>query len=299
MFDFEGVMGEKIVSTEAVGNAVPHESPLVPNRTIKRMYEGMVHSRLLEDLLRKRHGKSSWHNVRGQEACRVSALVDLDPEDFASDLPGGATTALLLGASPQAVLEHANAFVTRKKKDAFLIASDLTGLLPAPEDTSDRFSLALGAALTLKRLKLSKVVILFSELHEAKPSLWRKTLRFAAKEQLPLLFVVLPASVKARSKKDDAFSLSGQATAIGVPGIPVDASDAIALYRVAQESIGRARADGGPALMECTNILIEGEKPTVIDPIETLGVAILNRQICDQGWIDDLPSAFQDQIDAL
>jgi pyruvate dehydrogenase E1 component alpha subunit len=42
-----------------------------------------------------------------------------------------------------------------------------------------------------------------------------------------------------------------------MPTIPVDANDAIAIYRVAQESIRRARQGGGPTLIRCQPYRIE------------------------------------------
>ena len=76
---------------------------------------------------------------------------------------------------------------------------------------------------------------------EVPAALWRKALTFAAEQELPVVFVVLPAhgaSAKARSTR-----LRSERAGPGLrrAGHPVDADDAVAIYRVAQESIGRAR----------------------------------------------------------
>ncbi len=57
-----------------------------------------------------------------------------------------------------------------------------------------------------------------------------------------MVFVVLPARGAKRAGGVTALALE-----CGVPAIPVDADDAVAIFRVAQESIGRARIGGGVA----------------------------------------------------
>ena len=285
---------------EMAGSAAG-ESPLVPNRTMQRMYEGMVESRMLVDLLRSRSGKPRVQNVRGQEACRASALIDLTPDDFVSDSSGILATAFLRGADLQVLLTSTDTASGKKKKlPAF---HDVPGLLPAVKDTTARLQLALGVALAARRLKPSTVVVIFVGAAELKPSLLREHLRFSAQETLPILFVVLPASKP--SKAPEPFVVSAKATADGVPGIPVDASDAIALYRVAQESLGRSRAGGGPALMECIPFIAAPSapgypgRPTPTDPIEAMGAMLLRRKVCSEDWLHEVAPAFQARLDAL
>jgi hypothetical protein len=78
------------------------------------------------------------------------------------------------------------------------------------------------------------------------PRTWTDAAAYAARAALPLLFVSI------------AGSPAGKATAAGAPAdarlpaplfpsIPVDREDALAVYRVAFESLARARAGGGPS----------------------------------------------------
>jgi 2-oxoisovalerate dehydrogenase E1 component alpha subunit len=61
-------------------------------------------------------------------------------------------------------------------------------------------------------------------------------------------------AVDAASTKHKAIStnLLSDGQACGFPVIPVDAHDAVAMYRVAHESIHKARNGGGPTLIEAT-----------------------------------------------
>ena len=273
----------------------PPESPLVPNRTLQRMYAGMVESRMLEEKLCKRDGKAARPHVHGQEACRAGALFDLAPEDFTSDLYGSVTAAYLRGEPLDTLVHHRPGSV-----------SSLAGLLPESSETRDRLQQAVGAAIALKRLKLNHVVVFFTGADEVKPTAWLPHLHRAAQLELAMLFVLLPEVTGKTDLKVKLAASSGfseRATAAGVPGIPVDASDAIALYRVAQESLTRARAGGGPALMECIPFVLEGKKPKkkapLPDPVNALGDILLRRKLCDQAALDGIAAAFQARLKSI
>jgi TPP-dependent pyruvate/acetoin dehydrogenase alpha subunit len=300
-------MGQSSGSKDGAVVAAPHESPLVPNRKMKRMYEGIVEARLLEDLLQKRARKAKLPETSGQEACRISALIDLEPEDLTSDIAGSIHTAFLRGASLEQIVQHADALASGKKKDIAAAKLDLPGLLPAGDDTTERIQQALGAAFALKQLKLPKMIVLFAFERDLKHAAWQKVFRFAAQEVLPIFFVILPEPIAKHSgKSHESFKLCALATGTGVPGIPVDASDAVALYRVAQESIGRGRIGGGPALMACLHFPAADDKKShkhakkaANDPLPMMGQTLLNRQICDQPWLDRVATAFQSRLQKL
>ena len=297
-----------------ISDSTAGESPLVPNRTMQRMYEGMVQSRLLLDFIRTRRPKVDAPDLRGQEACRASALIDLGPNDFISDRSGRTASAFLHGAD----LRN---FVTTPKRKGFhnqqkvIEQKGVTGLLPYVEDTADRLQLALGVGLAARQTRLANVVIVFVDPVEAKPSLWHKNLQFAALEQLPILFMALPSPFRkavGASRLERPFKLSERSTSLGVPGIPVDASDAVALFRVAQESIGRARSGGGPALIECVPFkapdnaargkTAKAKLSTMnacVDPILAMEEMLLRRRVCGQDWLTNVGPAFQARLDAL
>lgn len=71
----------------------------------------------------------------------------------------------------------------------------------------------------------------------------------ASREKLPVIFVeglsaeAIPGKSRSGSEPDEN----------ALPAIPVDAQDVIALYRVAHESIARARAGSGPTRILCVS----------------------------------------------
>ena len=79
-------------------------------------------------------------------------------------------------------------------------------------------------------------------------------------------------------ESSDRATVSKIAKACQVPGIAVEASDAIALYRVAQESLGRLRGGGGPVLIECITYQLQGERNVKIsDPLVEMKKHLLER----------------------
>jgi TPP-dependent pyruvate/acetoin dehydrogenase alpha subunit len=121
---------------------------------------------------------------------------------------------------------------------------------------------------------------------ELSPREWKPILRLAAAHTAPILIVVLPGSSPTPGQ------LGLTSTASGVPGIPVDATDPVALYRVAQESILRVRSGGGPALMECIPFRIPGRPAEPADPILTMRQFMLSRGIVTDPWFEKIARRF-------
>lgn len=122
-------------------------------------------------------------------------------------------------------------------------------LAPFALDTPLQVSpaIATGLALGLAIHKPGSLVIAFTRANHLAADTFRQTLSMAAQHRAPILYVLLPAPAA-------AFDWSARALLENVPCIPVDAHDAVALYRVAQETILRARNQGGPSLIDCKQI---------------------------------------------
>lgn len=284
-----------------MNETAPHENPLVPNKKLLQIYSAIVEMRLLDEYaatlhrekeLRKRPG-----SVRGQEACRVSTAVELRSGDLVSDAVAGAAMGLLFGVKVDSLLRHISG--TRKKKErSATIAEDAIARrqLPWIGDVEDRLRLALGAALACKTLKQSNIVIAYIDRVEVPKGLWKSSLALAGKLELPVIFVVLPERGK---KKAGAVDLCVKARSAGVPGIPVDASDAVALYRVAQESIGRTRGGDGPVLIDCVAASSsDRHNEKIADPVAHLKYFLVGRKICTEALANHAGDALRKKIAA-
>lgn len=282
----------------------PHENPLVPNKKLRELYTAIVEMRLLEEhvaaLQRKTKPSRRLDSTHGQEACRVSMAIDLNSGDLVSDSQVSAAMSLLFGAKANLLLRHIAAIASGKKERTALSAEAATAPRPLPwiDDARDRLNMALGAALTFKTLKQANVVVAYLQRAEISKSLWKRVLALAAKFDLPIIFVVLPETK--RKKKAGAVNICARARAAGLPGIPVDASDAVALYRLAQESLGRTRSGDGPVLIDCIAVPRE-ERPAdeSDDPILHMKNFLIGRKVCTEAWADHAGDALRKKIAAV
>jgi TPP-dependent pyruvate/acetoin dehydrogenase alpha subunit len=274
-----------------LSETVPRENPLVNNKKLREMFVAMVEARCLDEhvavLQRKRKIHLRLDSIRGQEACRVSTAIDLVPGDLVSDSQVCVGMDLILGMDAGSLLKCLTARASGDKASGSVSGKQL----PRIEGVADRLRIAMGAALAFKALERANIVVAYVLGREATGSVWRRTLTLAAKLDLPMIFVVLP---EGDSKSKNA---SRKTRAFGVPGIPVDASDAVALYRVTQESIGRTRGGDGPVVIECVRYRLKGKQgASALDPIAQMKELLLARKVDDQTWMDRVEEAFRQRL---
>jgi TPP-dependent pyruvate/acetoin dehydrogenase alpha subunit len=284
-----------------------HENPLVPNAKLRQMYVAMAEARVLDEhvaRLQKRvkslkaaKGRGRLDSIRGQEACRVSTAIDLGPGDLVSDSEAGVVMDLLAGAKVSSLLKRVAEVRSGKKIKGAKEDSASGRLLPWIDDAGERLRMAMGAALSFKTLGRANVVVAYVRHGEVGKAVWRKVLGLAGKLELPVIFVVLPAAKGDR--RDGRINLSAKTARWGVPGIPVDAGDAVALYRVAQESLGRTRSGDGPVLIECVACRIEGSAGSASDDaLVQMKEFLLGRKVGTKAWLEGAGAGLRRRIAA-
>ncbi len=268
----------------------PQENPLVTNKKLRQMYLAMIEARILDGHIAKlkRKTKTRINSTRGQEACRVSTAIELVAGDLVSDSQAGVVMDHILGAESSVVLKRLSDLISREKT----VETAGTRQLPWIEDVEDRLRLALGAALAFKSHKQTNLVVAYVPRREASGGSWRKLLMLTAQLELPIILVVLPDETVSK-KADPIGRISAKARSCGLPGIPVDASDAVALYRVAQESIGRIRSGGGSVVIECVSLPVQGKVP---DPVEQMKSFLLGKKACTSAWMAHAGDSFRERV---
>lgn len=181
------------------------------------------------DLERKQKSRNS-----AREALLAATSIHLLPGD-------------LLSANPADLA--ADHLAPESKKPS--MNSSLVVALPV----GSRLSLCAAAARGLQAAGTDGVVLAFTQSNTSEPG-WQAALEWAQQSQLPLLLVCADASggTLARAGKHrepalDFVTMSRFAKRIKLPVLTVDGEDAVAVYRVMQESILRARQGGGPAVL--------------------------------------------------
>jgi TPP-dependent pyruvate/acetoin dehydrogenase alpha subunit len=296
-------MAVQSTATPVAETATSWENPLIPNRKLRELYTAMVELRLLEEhvarLQRRAKASVRLQTGPGDEGCRVSTVLSLASGDVTSDARPGVATDFLRGAKLADLLHRVYALGSGAlKSDSAKPLAGVPVALPSVEDTSSRLHVCLGAALSLPKQKTNKSLIV-AYVHGGDLSLpqWKPFLRLAAQLAAPILLVALPGSQSLRDSLKPG-ELSHVATGCGVPGIPVDAADPIALYRVAQESMLRARAGGGPVLMECIPFQLPGKKTEPGDPILTMRQSLLHRNLATEAWLEGVAVRFAARLAA-
>ncbi|MGB7189644.1 MAG: thiamine pyrophosphate-dependent enzyme [Acidobacteriaceae bacterium] len=134
-------------------------------------------------------------------------------------------------------------------------------------------------AVRHKRESNGNAVVVFAAV--APPSSMSKVFAAAAGLSLPVLYILQGATPPAEACH-------------GIPVILVDASDAVALYRVACESITRAREGGGPTILECAAWPAD---PEPADPLRKLEQYLAQKKLFRPHWKRSLETKFSAALD--
>lgn len=267
----------------------------MPHRKLRQMYVAMVEARLLDDHLAVKKGRNKMRrgldSIHGEEACRVSTSIDLASGDLISDSHPGPVMDLLGSASLKALLRRLD------KKPAKFEDGQSSRVLPWIDDAKERLGLALGVALSFKVQQRAHTVAAYVRRGEIGKGSWRSMLTLAATLELPIFFVVLPN--EAGRKEDGKIQLPQLARSCNVPGITVDAHDAVALYRVTQETLGRIRGGGGPVLIECIAYRLKGASVLPeTDPLLEIKQFLLEKKVASKAWLETAGDPLRRQLAA-
>jgi len=156
------------------------------------------------------------------EACEVAALVDLQPGDMIATLSGQRVGLFAHGASSS---------VPQESRAASYSVLDDGG--------SNRLAIATGVAFVNRTQRMNNVVVAFAKFGDIARAI--DSVQFAQERKLAIIYFEQTTADTRKSKP----------TLHHLPTIPVDDSDAVAVYRVAYESIEKARRGAGPTLIQC------------------------------------------------
>jgi 2-oxoisovalerate dehydrogenase E1 component alpha subunit len=221
----------------------------------------MLQCRILDKRVRelsKSSGKTAQPSVR--EATAVGAAIDLRREDWLAPSQNDLLGKLLKGVPLASIFSELHQHESGKGTGTTAATATESRqdhspfhLIPSAANPAAQLNLASGVALALQAKKTGSIVMVFCGDTSDSSQRWQEALTFAGKHCLPLVVVVhSEGSAKATSaKKGKTFlSLLSEGHACELPVIPVDAEDVVAIYRVAFESIHKARHGGGPTVIQ-------------------------------------------------
>jgi pyruvate dehydrogenase E1 component alpha subunit len=127
------------------------------------------------------------------------------------------------------------------------------GMLGASAIVAGSVPLAVGSALAARLQGEDRVAVTFFGDAGIEQGVTHESLGFASLQRLPVLFVCenngYATNSPLRSRQVSA-DISPRVAAFGIPGVAVDGNDVVAVYRVAQAAVARARRGKGPTLIE-------------------------------------------------
>ncbi|HVJ09852.1 MAG TPA: thiamine pyrophosphate-dependent enzyme [Acidisarcina sp.] len=240
--------GTTRVQKKPAATAAKNGFSLISDNKLRQIYTAMLQCRVMEEQAAQLLPRSArnGNSTVGHEATVVGVAVDLLPTDTIAPANLDRSTSLIQGIPPAAILAP---FVGPAAS-----GNGSQNGRTRPATIAAQMKAATHAALESKRLHRSDIVVVFSGKGPAAIKAWDRTLDFAGRHHLPMVFVAqqdLAADPAPGKRQSGAPDVSRQAEKSGFPGIPVDGNDVVAVYRVAFEAITRARQGGGPTLIDC------------------------------------------------
>ncbi len=180
-----------------------------------------------------------------REALLAATAIHLQPGDLVNPEPEDRT-----------IVELAS--VREGRRDAGQTYASLLTATLAGDAAHSRLLLGAAAARGLQVAGSHGVAISFCRAGSLQPT-WKQALEWACTSRLPLLTVCLDSTAAAPARPGPRrqtpltyTALTALARRWKLPVLTVDGEDAVAVYRVIQESVLRARTGDGPALLWAT-----------------------------------------------
>jgi len=271
---------------------------LPPAEVLLDLYRRMVVGRRFDSqatALTKQGRLAVYPSARGQEACQIGSVVAMADRDWLFPTYRDSMAMVSRGINPVEVLTllrgdwHCG-------YDPYLYRT-ATQCTPLATNTLHAVGLAHAARLagedTVAVVLVGDGATSEGDTHEA--------LNIAAVWQAPVVFLVQNngyAISVPLSKQTRAAHLADKGVGYGMPGVLIDGNDAAMVHTAMTEAIERARAGGGPTLIEALTYRIEAHTNAddasryrsdsevaewlARDPIERLEKYLLSQGILDQ-----------------
>jgi pyruvate dehydrogenase E1 component alpha subunit len=225
-----------------------HENPLLPNAKLKELYALMQRARALS---------KTPASAPRFEAILCATLMHVEPGDFVSPPPKAPAAALL-------AVERTTA--PRKKPEPAQI-------LPPTQ----RLATVAGITHGLKLANPGRFAVVYTDAGSPEAG-WQEALTYATTARLPLVLVVASVETTRTANPKSLMwpTLSKLAKKIGLPILTVDGADAVAVYRVMQETAHRTRLGDGAAVIWCA---LPAKNSAATDPIRHMKAYLAARNL--------------------
>ncbi len=204
------------------------------------------------------------HSYVGAEAIAVGACSAITKDDYISSTHRGHGHTLAKGADPKAMMaELFGKFegLNRGKGGSMHIADTSIGMLGATGIVGSGMPIALGAAMSADVLGNGRVAICFHGDGGTNQGVWHESINMAAAWKLPVIFLIENnqyAIATCLSSVTCENNLYKRAVGYGIEGVQVDGFNVFEVYKAVKKAVDKARAGGGPTLIEARFMRILG-----------------------------------------
>ena len=233
-----------------------------------QIYRNMLVTRGIEERghILYRQGKipGSFYTGRGNEGAAVGVATAMRTDDVGTPIQRDMGVHVTRGTEPWRIFAQymGRADGLAAGKDGNVHMADFRlGLIAMVSHLPALMPVAVGCALAFKIRREPRVAVTWSgdgamargDAHEA--------MNLAAVHRLPVVFICDNNQYAYSTPNRSEFGvdhLADRAAAYGFEGVVVDGTDVLTVYREAHAAIERARAGGGPTLLELVTLRMEG-----------------------------------------
>jgi pyruvate dehydrogenase E1 component alpha subunit len=308
---------------EALTMAKPSLARKVDHKLLLNAYRKMLELRLFElkvqELYRNARLPGFVHLYVGEEAVAVGVCMNLIDKDLVFSTHRGHGHALAKGVPADVVLAELWGKVTGSsggRGGSMHMYAPEWGFMGTNGIVGAPIPLATGGALSAKLRQNGQVVVSFFGEGAVNSGSFHEAVNMGTVWDLPVVYVCennLYATEMAFSRTTKNTSVARRAESYGLPGVEVDGQDVLAVHRVAKTAIDRARAGGGPTLIECKTYRYvghhEGDPGTDYrtreevqhwkeqDPLKRARKSLIESAVADEGKLQAVDQEVERLID--
>lgn len=234
--------------------------------TLTRMYTTMERIRAFETVLTaqgERYGQV-FVMTSGMEAIATGVCAALNEDDFLLSTHRTQAHAIAKGLRMDKMLAEimykGTGYCGGRGGRQHLASLEL-GFVGGTGVVGANVAVACGVGLTCKMQKRGRVTACIFGDGASTTGAFHEGVGVAALWDLPIVYVIennqyagyMPLSGQTKLKQ-----LSDRAKGYGIPGLTVDGTDVVAVYEAAATAVSRARAGGGPTLIEAVTLVLGG-----------------------------------------
>jgi pyruvate dehydrogenase E1 component alpha subunit len=253
---------------EPVGSLSEVKDAGLDREDLLTIYRNMILTRGVEERghILYRQGKipGSFYTGRGNEGAAVGVAMAMGPEDVGTPLHRDMGVHITRGVEPWRIFAQFMGLVdgpTRGKDGNVHMADANLGLIAMVSHLPAMLPVAVGCALAFRIREEKRVAVAWSGEGAMARGDAHEGMNLAGVRKLPVVFIVDNNQWAYSTPTHLGYAtehVADRAESYGFEGIVVDGTDVLAVHREAKRAIDKAREGGGPTLIECVTLRMEG-----------------------------------------